>query len=253
MKKTLITLMALAGVSCAYADGNLIWSADMSHGDYSITNGENFSLSASNQWASNDFTTMPGYVYVNGSSKVSFEGGSVGLKLAETFTVSMDCKLTGVGSDTQTSYYLMKISESASWEFGVVYDTNSGAITLAANNGTYTLSDVKSYGSFDITDISNVTFTMAGELLEPGAMSVYVNGTLAASGTMAGGNRHDTTNVGGGLTFLRDRDDNQGAIKGFVGGVSAVHVYSGIVIPEPTTATLSLLALAGLAARRRRK
>ena len=28
---------------------------------------------------------------------------------------------------------------------------------------------------------------------------------------------------------------------------------SGLVIPEPTTATLSLLALAGLAARRRRK
>ncbi len=252
MKKT-ITVLTLSVISCAYAEGDMIWSADMSQGSYSITNSTDFTLTAATTWSSSDFTTMPGYVYVDGTNKVSFEGGSVGLKLANSFTISMDCNLTGVGSSTQTSYFLMKISETALWEFGVEYNTDTRAITLSANSNTYVFSDVKSFGSYAISDISNITFTMAGEPDQAGIMSVYVNGTLAASGIMAQGNRHSTSSIGAGLTFLRDRDDNNGAIKGFVGGVSSVHVYSGVVIPEPTTATLSLLALAGLAARRRRK
>ena len=43
--------------------------------------------------------------------------------------------------------------------------------------------------------------------------------------------------------------DNQGGNSNFAGFV-VEHTYS---VPEPTTATLSLLALAGLAARRRRR
>ena len=249
----MITMLALAGVSITYAEGDMIWSSDMTQGNYAITNSEDFTLTAETTWSSGDFTTMPGYVYVDGASKVSFEGGSVGLMLSNSFTISMDCNLKGVGSTTQSSYYLMQISESAGWEFGVEYNTNTGAITLSQNANTYTFSDITSYGAYAITDINNVTFTMVGEANKDGVMSVYVNGTLAASGIMAGNNRHDTSTINSGLTFLRNRDDKYGSIKGFVGGVSAVRVYSGVVIPEPATATLSLLALAGLAARRRRK
>ena len=47
-----------------------------------------------------------------------------------------------------------------------------------------------------------------------------------------------TTNLGGGYYLGYDANGT---------------VFVGMMVPEPTTATLSLLALAGLAARRRRR
>ena len=255
MKKTLVTLVTLAGVAAANTD-NLLWTLDCTQGKYAITTGAAWTGNPYNPTTSYDFrdttfTTQPGYAYVNGTDKISLENAYIGVKLADSFTISMSCSLTGVGSTTQTSFTLLEVSESVRWEFGVVYNTATKTVTLSPNADTYTFSNVKSYGTYDYTDITNVTLTMSGDAGKDGDMSVYINGNLAATGTMAAANRHKNSNVNHGLTFLQKRDHSDD-IFGFIGGVSSVRLYNAVV-PEPTTATLSLLALAGLAMRRRRK
>lgn len=70
--------------------------------------------------------------------------------------------------------------------------------------------------------------------------------TLSMSGT---GNNEKL-----GFTVLKDKGTVYDAgVQDFTGGWTPVIRISGQLVPEPTTATLSLLALAGLAARRRRK
>ena len=262
MKKTLITLVALAGVATANSD-NLLWTLDCTQGQYDITmgaawTGNPYQPNTSYDFsADSTFTTRPGYAYVNGTDKISMEEAYIGVKLADSFTISMNCSLTGVGSTTQTSttqtsFTLLEVSESLTWEFGVMYNTITSTVTLSANPGTYTLSNVTSHGTYDYTDISNVTLTMSGGVNEVGKVSVYINGQLASTATMAADNRHKNSNVNHGLTFLQKRDHSDGRF-GFIGGVSSVSLYNAVTVPEPTTATLSLLALIGLAMHRKRK
>ncbi len=58
---------------------------------------------------------------------------------------------------------------------------------------------------------------------------------------------------GGSVTFTVMADNNAAYTGGAFVGLKGITVNGTAVVPEPATATLSLLALAGLAARRRRK
>ncbi len=258
MKKTIITLLALAGAACAANEDNLMWTVDFTKGSYAITTGEAWgegSYTPNTSYGSQDFITMPGYIYSDGDKKISLEG-SAGLKMCDSFTLSMNCKLTGdvltehthddVTSTVDLSqYWLMSVGESAQWYIGALYDTETKQISVGYDN--YTMSGAASYGTFDLTDIKNVTITMSGAPAGAGLITIYVNGSKAAEATMSARDRHDRTTLSSGVAFLNYMSEHAGV----VGGVSSVSFYNK-AIPEPTTATLSLLALAGLAARRRR-
>ncbi len=260
MKKTIITLLALAGVASAAFEENLIWSADMTQGKYEYTIGdaapEGFSILFNPAWSTNDFTTMPGYAYTNGLVKVGFEPNGnatnkTGIRCGDSFTISANCNLTGVhipeGSD-KTTFDLIQLWETATWKFKVQYNTETKQMTFG---GDYTLSDITSVGVYELDKIDSITLTMDGAVNSDGIISLFINDSLAAYATMDGGNRHATSYLNAGIVFLNDREHvTEGGIKG---GISSVSVYNTVTIPEPTTATLSLLALAGLAARRRRK
>ena len=75
----------------------------------------------------------------------------------------------------------------------------------------------------------------------------YGNGALDFDGSTGSGKT--------GLQFLNGNDINQEGSTQYAPNVTFVttNVPSTPAVPEPATATLSLLALAGLAARRRRK
>ena len=251
MKKTIITILALAGV--AMADGTLLWTLDASNGAYNLTTTNAYAGSnLATNWGSQDFETMPGYVYANGDKKISVEN-AMGLKMADSFTLTMNCNLTGnVHSAALDEYWLMSVGENGKWDLGVAYDVATGAVTIATDESNYTISDVTTYGTYVLSDIKSVTLTLAGGLDEAGSVTIYVNGAKAAEGTMAAGNRHTNTTIKGAV-FLNGLAEH----KGVVGGLASASFYSGVVapsanIPEPATATLSLLALAGLCARRRR-
>ena len=105
------------------------------------------------------------------------------------------------------------------------FDVNMTAGTLWTNGRTITLS-----GNFDTSDL-----TGSGEIVLYDASGISYNGG-------------DTTFNVSGITL----NTSEKVTAEIITGGNKVSI-SYQVVPEPTTATLSLLALCGLAARRRRK
>lgn len=249
MKKTLIALLAIAGVSFGEA-AEVLWTLDFTEGEYKVTNGVGtFDLKTT--WAGTDFTTMPDYVYSDGDKKTGGgEGGNIVSKASE-FSAVANVSLTGEWHDNLATITLMQIGEGVKdWSHGLAYDTANH--TFSAATGNYALVDgtkKSTEATFTLQAITSITFTMANLTKGQGLASWYVNDTLVASYTMANTDRQSTKNYNH-LYVLNSISEHEGA----KGGIANVTVYNGVVsVPEPTTATLSLLALAGLAARRRRK
>lgn len=127
------------------------------------------------------------------------------------------------------------------------YGTTIGTeVLLFTNVNSLTLGDVKydndnSYNSyFDYTSrIAASTYFSSDQTSATGMLVSVDELTTDAEG-----------NIEGWFIEYRDNGNNDGT-----GDVYLTYnaIYVGAVVPEPATATLSLLALAGLAARRRRK
>lgn len=127
--------------------------------------------------------------------------------------------------------------------------------------------------TLEINDIGNgTTITLGGALILPTGGSITLTGDILD--TLAGLAKGDTLNVFSGVTSLTLGDsDYTGVLEaaeatdltnyfrglgigyqlGYRGAADGGVVYIQKNVPEPTTATLGLLALAALAARRRRK
>ncbi len=140
-----------------------------------------------------------------------------------------------------------------------VSDTNAGKLAVYPEGG-YTLTPDKDlYSTPVFTTVygemgTYIVTVQAGE--NNSQFTLYYNGNEVYSGALSFGNaaseKLSVFSFGG-----RPLDDNNKAAISFTN----VQLYSGVLsksqisqlsVPEPTTATLSLLALAGLAARRRR-
>lgn len=237
-----------------------MWSLDLTGSKYEVTQGAAWtggddSFDPATSWSSQDFTTNPGALTADGDKKVALEGDHAGLGMGDSFTLTMDCRLTGVGGNdtSDTKYWLMSVNQNqASWFVGVQYDTTTKQICFG--NADHTLSDEVSYGKYELTDIRTVALVMSGAMNDDGEMAIYINGEMAASATMAAGDRHTNAGWNNGVVFMNKMSEHDG-VAGTITGAKLYNtaLYSTAPIPEPTTATLSLLALAGLAARRRRR
>lgn len=122
--------------------------------------------------------------------------------------------------------------------------TNNSAWTLAVSGNVYTYTSTDS--TLPLLWVQNGTGTGSATR----AVGAWIGVEIASDGTdssvtltYAGSNITDVFILKG--TVL---DANKIAFKDDIGSVTDTRI-----VPEPTTATLSLLALAGLAARRRRK
>ena len=154
----------------------------------------------------------------------------------------------------------------------VLSDDGTGSVTLLGRSGVtgdgFALvlgNDIKQN-----TEFSSLTFNAAissasslGGSITLGLAITDNTGKVLAS---AGGNTLAVNSIGStsqDLSFSENITWQEGykiiaIIDGVSGTATTAYTVSGIsvtgqVVPEPTTATLSLLALAGLAARRRRK
>lgn len=138
----------------------------------------------------------------------------------------------------------LKLEDVTSTDWSLVgtpsYDTASNMLTL--NVGA---------------DLLNYDFTNNGAIIIPGIDDAMMKDILGLSGLPADG-MVGITLVGGDGQSVTATADQQIGFQGKDGiyygeQVCSAWQYQVAYIPEPTTATLSLLALAGLAARRRRK
>lgn len=232
MKRTLVALMALAGVAAA-ADLTLTTGISYNGALYDGYNNPN----------------VDGLVYTHSE----WPGTMVGAPL--TFSIELN-SLFGAGeignTDAITLNDLTVKVHSSGWAMDgdrvvslavVGNDTYSysqaivnNAEYVVRNGGELTLSNLNLEG---LTKNDTLTFTISG-----GSDHTVALASISA-GSWSGVSTFDTTDWVNKNGSYADVGTNAAPLV-------SLNVTTAI-IPEPTTATLSLLALAGLAARRRRK
>ncbi len=250
MKKTIIALMALAGVAAAdtvITGADLTWDVSTPNKDCTSVNSGNLTYSGGGWW-------------VNGPTGTLAQSITLGLDQVLEFSYSCDFSATDsvltLALANNSGAVVMGKTYNDNVCLGTTTDTgdavargyafgntnNSGAV---ANITDYTaLKDGANNVTFDVNvgntvNTNDVTFTVAYNT----TLSQFV-GTLAYDGYTAKINLGETFSVNA-ITATFD------GASAFVGHVNDIQLKV-TTVPEPTTATLSLLALAGLASRRRR-
>ena len=154
---------------------------------------------------------------------------------------STQFKVTEVATEGVSSYNEVRFETDVL--FGMTLADDGASVTLAVNN------DVD-WGDFSVNDVkSNVTILLRGFTLEGVASSGkgWPSDYLVFDSGM---NLIGTGSVG--VSDLLDIEAQQYQYVAYQQTSEGLVIRMQHSIPEPTTATLSLLALAALAARRRR-
>lgn len=286
MKKTIIALMAMAGVA---ASAEVTWTGD----------GADSTWGTAANWSTNAVPISGDTIIINDGSSVTWNGVAGGVKYSEDtiWKITNGSTLTlgtkGVNTDGvldnprfDGQFYIdetSSVTTHASFlkgtneiygkliinnvfapatdsvtlnfgETGVVQFAEGSRNGIEGNGRTFTLGAILNTGS--IEEGASYSYTLEKRYLIAGDSGNDFSTTLWQSLTLVGGS---FTSVADGnalvsATTLTATEDDFGKylLNNDAGGVYVQYVKANLV-PEPTTATLSLLALAGLAARRRRK
>ena len=236
MKKTFITLLALAGVASAAT--TQVW--DLSQ---SVTSGAFLYDATTGLFTDNSAVDGTVLNSVNESNQIQ-TNISFTLNLTAAQTVTGDTNLLNMDMGGDIGLALTTTGLACTWQGATGSSRGSVAFeTLLADSGVFadiegnkyiTLTFVETYGS-GVQVWSNTTKLINDTSLKSSGntslTSIYVNSGYVEA-----------------LQFETEwKGDN------IVNTNVAFNAEAMQVIPEPATATLSLLALAGLAARRRRK
>jgi hypothetical protein len=240
MKKTIIALMALAGVA----------SADTIN---PLSDAEGWSYSTGRTGRGNWTLTEGALTLTNcnwGQSSAAYD-------FAESMTGNWDLNATVDRYDGNAMFSLTLVGNTQAITIGTM-EYNSGT----AFYGTTGTLDARAYSFKDKWDGGGTT--VSGTSLVDGAFNTNKTASIFASTVLdAEENVVLTLTIGGtavetaGVATINLGKDF--ALEGIVicgDGANSTrnwNVTSLTVIPEPATAALSLLALAGLAARRRRR
>ena len=242
MKKTLVALMALAGAAFG-ADYTTETAWTLNFGS-EYTNGFQWTAEAGYSYGTPwDIVAVEGGSQTSGNKRVHMAGGvfgswdedfqfTISVTLGETITASNNwpvfAEIAGSGTALRFGPYTGN-NNTVAIDGSLTKDDSKNNLVSVAPGGTYT-----------------ITLTKIGK-----EVTVAVDGKDTGYGVLADGVTGNITDI-----MLGGNQNNQYRINEVVHSAS----YSVLTVtpdtpavPEPTTATLSLLALAGLAARRRRR
>ncbi len=278
MKKTIITAVMFSGLllsASAQAESSASLLAEWN--GFTLTDATNNTAAATTGSLTLDLnnggTINDGVLSVTSQSSLTdrpqVDVSSLGMSIDDGFTVSV--MVTGYNANTGNIFALANSEEEHLLGVGTGYkqgNTSTNNYAYVAFDGSF--SNIQNGATQSQIPHSNaytlITFT-AVTTQDNIEFAMYKDGTLVFSGTSA----LNSTLTSDDLTLL--------ALGGWAGSstgsktnelLERLAIYSGAMtaadvaaqytawtstpaIPEPTTATLSLLALAGLAARRRRK
>ncbi len=250
MKKTIIALLALSGISLAAAP-SIVWDMDFAETGVVLTTAEGVTTNLGTNVGASLISN--GAITLNNNS-FSFTQTAGNLSYADQFTLLTKVQL---GASQPGNWpAIFGLGETDSWCWKPSFYVQSGTFNLDKdgfdgkvdetykNNGgvTYTL-PTEGYG-----DVVTIALQNNGE----GTLTLLIDGTVAGYTTITSASEYGSNKLINNFTFgARNGGGNKSNIilhdAQFVSGLATQ------LIPEPATATLSLLALAGLAARRRRK
>ena len=266
MKKTIIALLALAGVASAAEREQVLWSLDFTGTSLTSSYAEGVSLSNLPASGINNGLTL------NKAPITLTQTGST-LTYSDKFVFSVTLEvnshndkwpeLAGFGNSTHNwkgAYYvednnfvLDRNNFGELWRQEPKLDENGEEVKN--EKGETVMVDVEKLAE-DVDESQRATGDVSVAVGTPVTLSFKSNGegtiTMYVGDTVAGYTTIDDYY----LTQTIDKFALGGRIGGKPANNADVTVYSASltkIVPEPATATLSLLALAGLAMRRRRK
>ena len=239
MKKTIIAMLAASGLASA-ATYTPLDSADgwtLSSNRYTPVQYEDGTLYSSG-W-------NQGYAHYDFSTPITLNEGEI-LKWSFDLTSNDTNSVATLTFETASLNVVMGSGAyNANIGYGVTGDDSASGYVTSGGWGVQ-LGD--SFANFSgVTFTTGVPYTMSGLISKDGdnyTMTIDVNGTNYATVDLG------TTFALDGIVFSADgaNNINQGSRLS-----NLVLTVEGATVPEPATATLSLLALAGLAVRRRRR
>jgi len=277
MKKTLITLLALAGVAAA-AD-----KVQIDFGRYDAQTEGYYNIYVAEGYT----TSNTAYNYVNGATSATTEHsltlGEQEITLTYVHTTSENqCGGKGLMPTlTPTEEADWKNAYNGDLPSGVLGNVKDGITTQGANGSSHTLTfsnlaagtyKLSAFGAYNGKDpFSDITVSLGDELTANWSFQACETGTWSTDNTatsessvnwdssvVAINNAVPLGNYGYYFTAdsitVQEGTSLSVTLEGTDGYARIPLNYVSLqMVPEPTTATLSLLALAGLAARRRRK
>ena len=256
MKKTLISLLALAGVAAATdttlsdaiytsTDGASITTAttggDAISGDFTLTMTLNADALKAIMGNTSTGTTRPTYFYVD-TTKNTYITLTNALK---------NTGFVGMSQGNLNSYVLDGSGDPT--RRPLTADNPDGAIdtnNFAASNVTGNLTS-------KLNTLTSAAITLSHDNTTSTSLYVTLNFSDGSTSEIYGANKD--LKWSGGIGTIESININGNYVedtylfRGTVDKDNAFALNEAAIIPEPATATLSLLALAGLAARRRRK
>ncbi len=269
MKKTLITLAALAATVASAAETmtpnqwgsyqiqetGKTWDASTYNYSNPKTDGTGGTNTATTVWIYNNeasFEVTAGeditFAQIQGNANANFIKVGAGILTIEATENSAPGKLTVSGGT-------LKVVDNSNQRFAYNYVVNNGAtLDISGADQIYANSITLNTGSTFVLGSTSVNLDDAVSTL---ALGSSVTLDLSAWGTSSTAFTDGTTlfTSVSGLTSLSQvtLDFGNGDTGLYTLSLTGDKVSATKAVPEPATATLSLLALAGLAARRRRK
>ena len=259
MKKTLIALMALSGVAL----GEYSWDASKDYSytwDFSQENTQNGKTGVLGGTVTNSFATesiteigtaikkgsATGQYWEVDTNSFLYDAITAATTTAATLTLKVDYYWTGA----QWGENILHVGSNGT---GIAYGLSNGYISMTTGTAT---DDNFSAAKTDLRLTANawntITFTLSNN-----QWTATLGDTTSAAKTLgavtwdASEAERNKYSIG-----IKAPGWNSGATGLNDSGCKIANMtisYTADPIPEPATATLSLLALAGLAARRRRK
>ena len=253
MKKTLITLMALAGMASAETElisinpltSSSYWGTWSHANNNTITNGV---LSGSPNWQVDPsvFTLKGPVTFTNEQSfDFSFDitnNGTGNSMLTLAFIGSSHAVVVGHGTYASPADQIqVAVTDNITaqgYGFATTHPTDDAQLTAGA-----TLDGGLPTGGATTTLSGNISWDTDSWVLTLNSSAVAGQALTLDTGLTSFDLKKIMVTIEGGSSPTDGRNDWK----------TATLSNMSVVIPEPATATLSLLALAGLAARRRRK
>lgn len=252
MKKTIIAIMALAGVAVA-DNPSVVWDMDFLSTGVTLTTAEGVTTTlASGVGAS---IIKNGAITLNNNS-FTFNQTAGNLSYADEFTLVATLQL---GNPQPGSWpAIFGLGEDSSWCWKPSFYTATNTFNLDKDGFTDKVDETyKNTGGITYTlptedGVYGDVITLALQNDGNGKLTLFVDGNVAGYTTITSEAEYGSNKLIKTFTFgARNGGGNKSNI--ILHDVQFVSGLTTSIIPEPTTATLSLLALAGLAARRRRK